>query len=141
MARQSKRQVAETPLWSINKVVNVASSHGDDTTDQIRALFRHEGRVIALFVSQKYLRGMVIGHRVGESREHGRLGIGRKGGRVEAKVSNRIYLEDRIAGDIPGNRVSGAGSSGGVVKSRRRILRAFFKAWPSRFLPYQESGE
>ena len=26
MARQSKREVAETPLWSVNKVVNVASS-------------------------------------------------------------------------------------------------------------------
>ena len=55
-------------------------------------------------MSQAYLRGMVIGHRVGESRERGRLGIGRKGGRVEAEVSNRIYREDRIAGDIPGNR-------------------------------------
>ena len=67
-------------------------------------LFRNEGRVVALFVSQEYLRGMVIGHRVGESRERGRLGIGRNGGRVETKVSNRIYLEDRIAGNIPGNR-------------------------------------
>ena len=26
MARQSKREVGETPLWSVNKVVNVASS-------------------------------------------------------------------------------------------------------------------
>ena len=60
--------------------------------------------MIALFVSQEYLGGMVIGHRVGESRERGHLGMGRKGGRVEAKVSNRIYLEDRIAGIIPGNR-------------------------------------
>ena len=42
-------------------------------------LFRHEGRVIALFVSQEYLRCMVIGHRVGESRERGRLGIGSEG--------------------------------------------------------------
>ena len=25
MARQSKREVAKTPLWSVNKVVNVAS--------------------------------------------------------------------------------------------------------------------
>ena len=40
-----------------------------------------------------------------------------------------------------GGGVSGAGSSGAVVESRRRILRAFFKAWPSRFLLYQESGE
>ena len=55
-------------------------------------------------MSKECLRGMVIGHRVGESRERGRLGIGRKGGRVEAKVGDRIYLEDRIAGIIPGNR-------------------------------------
>ena len=81
------------------------------------ALFRHEGRVIALFVSQEYLRGMVIGQRVGESRERSRLGIGRTGGRVEAKVSNRIYLEDRIAGDIPGDR----GFRCGVVRRCSRI--------------------
>ena len=85
---------------------------------------------------------MVIGHRFGENRERGRLGIDRKWGRVEAKVGNRIYLEDRIAGgNRGGGGVSGAGSSGAVVESRRRILRAFFKAWPSRFLLYQESGE
>ena len=51
-------------------------------------------------------------------------------------MSNRIYLEDRIAGDIPGTGASGAGLSGAVVESRRIILRAFFKARPSRFLPY-----
>ena len=81
-----------------------------------------------LFLSQKYLRGTVIGHRFGESRERGRLGIGRKWGRVEAKVSNRIYLEGRIAGDIPGTGASGAGFLGAVVESRRISLRAFFKA-------------
>ena len=70
-----------------------------------------------LFLSQKYLRGTVIGHRFGESRERGRLGIGRKWGRVEAKVSNRIYLEDRIAGDIPGDR----GFRCGVVRRCNRI--------------------
>ena len=43
-------------------------------------------------------------------------------------MSNRIYLEDRIAGDIPGTGASGAGFSGAVVQSRRIILRAFFKA-------------
>ena len=102
MARRSKREVAKTPLWSVNKVVNVVV-HGDDATDHIRALFRHEGRV--------------IGHRVGESREHGRLGIGRKGGRIEAKVSNRIYIEDRIAGDIARNR----GFRCGVVGRCNRI--------------------
>ena len=108
----------EPPLWSVNKVVNVGVVHGDDATDQIRALFRHEGRVGALFLSQKYLRGMVIGHRFGESRERGRLGIGRKWGRVEAKVGNRIYLEDRIAG---GNRGGGRGFRCGVVGRCSRI--------------------
>ena len=67
-------------------------------------------------MSQEYLRGMVIGDRVGESREHGRLGIGRKRVR-KAKVSNRIYLKDRIAGDIPGNR----GFRCGVVGRCNRI--------------------
>ena len=55
-------------------------------------------------MSQKYLWGVVIGHRIGESRERGRLGVGRRGVRVEAKVSDRIYLDERIAGIIPGNR-------------------------------------
>ena len=41
---------------------------------------------------------MVVGHRSGEGEEHGRLGIGRKGVRFEAKVGDRVYLEDRIAG-------------------------------------------
>ena len=79
MARQSKREVAKTPLWSVNKVVKVASSMV--TMQPIRSgPCSGMRRVIALFVSQEYLRGMVIGHRVSESREHGRLGIGRKGG-------------------------------------------------------------
>ena len=60
---------------------------------------------------------MVIEHRVGESREHGRLGIGRKGSRIEAKVSNGIYIEDSIAGDISGDR----GFWGGVVGRCNRI--------------------
>ena len=57
-------------------------------------------------------------------------------------MGNRIYLEDRIAGGNRGGAgVSGAGSSGAVVESTRRILRAFFKAWTSRCLLCQESGE
>ena len=47
---------------------------------------------------------MVIGHRFGESRERGRLGIGGEWGRVEAEMSNRIHLEDRVAGVIPWDR-------------------------------------
>ena len=41
---------------------------------------------------------MVVGHRSGEGEEHGRLGIGRKGVRYEAKVGDPVYLQDRIAG-------------------------------------------
>ena len=116
MARQSKREVAETPLWSVNKVVNVASSMV--TMPPIRSGPCSGMRGASSRCScQEYLRGTVIGHRVGESRERGRLDIGRKGGRVEAKVSNRIYLEDRIAGDIPGNR----GFRCGVVGRCSRI--------------------
>ena len=70
----------------------------------MRALFRYERRVNALFLGQKYCWGVVVGHRIGESRERGRLGVGRRGARVEAEVSERIYPEDRIAGIIPGNR-------------------------------------
>ena len=57
-----------------------------------------------LFLAQKYLWGVVVGHRIGESRERGRLGVGKRGVRVEAKVSDRVDLEDRIDGIIPRNR-------------------------------------
>ena len=66
-------------------------------------MFRYEGCVKALFLCQEYLGGVVVGHRSGVSEEHGRLGIGRKGVRFEAKVGDRVYLEDRIAGGT-GNR-------------------------------------
>ena len=68
------------------------------TTPPVRALFRYEGCVKALFLSQDYLGGVVVGHRSGGSEEHGRLCIGRKGFRFEAKLGDRVYLEDRIAG-------------------------------------------
>ena len=59
--------------------------------------------VKALFLCQEYLGGVVVRHRSGVSEEHGRLGIGREGVRFEAKVGDRVYLEDRIAGGT-GNR-------------------------------------
>ena len=104
MARQSKREVAKTPLWSVNKVVNVASSMVTMPPIRSGPCSGMRGASARCSLSQKYLRGMVIGHRFGESRERGRLGIGRKWGRVEAKVSNRIYLENRIVCGIPWNR-------------------------------------
>ena len=47
---------------------------------------------------------MVVVHRTGESRELGHLGVGARRVRVETKVGDRVYLEDGIAGVIPGNR-------------------------------------
>ena len=73
----------------------------------------------APFLDQKYLWGVFVGHRIGESRECGRLGVGRRGVCVEAEVSERIYLEDRIAGIIPGNR----GFRWGVTE-RRGVVAA-----------------
>ena len=88
-------------------------------------MFRYEGCVKALFLCQEYLGGVVVGHRSGVSEEHGRLGIGRKGVRFEAKVGDRVYLESPAA---QGTGVSGVGFGGGTGMSRRRISRAFSKA-------------
>ena len=84
---------------------------------------------------------MVIGHRVRESRERGHLGIGRKGGRVEAKVSNRIYLEDRIAGDIPGNRGFRCGVVGRCSRISAKNFAGVLSGLTQQILPYQELGK
>ena len=64
----------------------------------------YERRVNARFLGQKYLWGMVVGHRIGESRERGCLGVGTRRVRVETEVGDRVYLKDRIAGAIAENR-------------------------------------
>ena len=51
--------------------------------------------------------GIVVGHRVGESRECDRVSIGQDGSRIEANVSERINLEDSVTNMIHGNRVFG----------------------------------
>ena len=96
-ARQLNRDVAETPLWSDNKVVNVASSMV--TTPPIRS-----GPCSGMRVRQC----AVLGPRVPRGR--GRrapkrwrrrawpIGYWQEGVRFEAKVGDRVYLEDRIAG-------------------------------------------
>ena len=43
-------------------------------------------------MGQKYLCGVVVGHRIGENRGCGRLGIACIGSRNEANVSDRINL-------------------------------------------------
>ena len=129
-ARQFNRDVVETPLWSDNRVVNVASSMvttPDDAADQIRSLFGYEGRVNARSLSQKYLWGVVVGHRIGVSPERGHLCVGARGVRVETEMGDWVYFENRIVGS--------------VIVARRRISRACSKACPRRFWPHQESGQ
>ena len=100
-ARQLNRDVVETPLWSDNKVVNVASFMV--TTPLIKPGPCSGMRGASMRCSwAKNTSG--VGHRIDESRERDRLGVGRRGVRVEAKVCDRIDLEDRIAGVLPGNR-------------------------------------
>ena len=43
-------------------------------------------------MGQKYLCGVVVGHRIGENRGCGRPGIACFGGRIEANVGDRINL-------------------------------------------------
>lgn len=61
----------------------------------------------ALIVGQQYLRVTVVGYRVGERRELGRAGNGNaRSDRVEAKMGDRVDLEDRIFGLISYRRVA-----------------------------------
>ena len=43
-------------------------------------------------MGQKYICGVVVGHRIGENRGYGLLGIACIGGRIEVNVSDRINL-------------------------------------------------
>ena len=60
---------------------------------------------------------MVVGYGIGESRERGYLGVCARRVRVEMELGDRVYLEDRIAGVIPGNR----GVQGGVLERRGNV--------------------
>ena len=61
-----------------------------------------------------------VGHQIGESRERGRVGIGRVGGSIEANVSDRINIKGRVAINsvIHGNR---GVRQYGVTKRRNRL--------------------
>ena len=100
-ARQLNRDVVETPLWSDNKVVNVASSMV--TTPLINS-GPCSGMGGASMRTQKYLWGVVVGYRKSVSRESGRLGAGARAVCVEAEMGDGVYFEDRIASVIPRDR-------------------------------------
>ena len=55
-------------------------------------------------MGQNYLWDIVVGHQISENRERGRVGIGWSGGRIEAKVSDRINFEDGAASVMYGER-------------------------------------
>ena len=61
--------------------------YGDDVADQIGALFGHEGRINTFSVGQTFLCRIVVGHRIGESRDCGRLGKA-----VLETVSRRLWV-------------------------------------------------
>ena len=98
------RDVAETPLASDSNVVNRGVVHGNYAADPIETFFRHEGLISTFSVGQRYVWDIVVGHRVGESRECSHLGIGWIGSRIEANVSKRINLKDNVIKVVHGNR-------------------------------------
>ena len=74
-------------------VVNVASSKMTAPLIKLGPyLVQARGRINTFSMGQKYLYGVVVGHRIGENRGCGRPGIACIGGRIEANVGDRINL-------------------------------------------------
>lgn len=114
--------------------------HGDDAAYHTRALRKHERRVNTLIVGKKYLWGMIVGHQIAKSQENGSMGIGCRGARVKAKVNDRIYLENRIAAFISGNRGVHCGVIGGALVFLGRIsLERVLGRDPVDFCSHQEA--
>ena len=84
---------------------------------------------------------MVVGHRIGGSRERDHLGVGARGVRVEAEVGDWSTSKTVSPASSVGAGVPGVGCEGGAVVFRRRISWACSKACPRRFLPHQKSGQ
>lgn len=72
--------------------------------NQLGTLFVYELLVDALCMSLRCLRGMVIGHRIGESRHRSRVGGSFSRGNSEAKLCDWIDLDGGITSAIYGNR-------------------------------------
>ena len=121
-ARQLNRDVVETPLWSDNKVVNVAASVV--TTPPIRSgpCSGMRGASMRCTWAKRTSGAWSSGTESVKAESVAVLGVGRRGVRVKAKVSDRIYLEDRIAGIIPGNR----DFRGGVTERRGGVPAKYF---------------
>ena len=101
--RQLNRDVVEAPLWSDNNIVNVASSIV--TTPPIRSEPGSGMRDASMPWSwAKSTSGAWSSGTKSVKAESVSIWVLAEGGSVSRKVSDRIYLEDRVAGIIPGNR-------------------------------------
>ena len=78
--------------------------YDDDTAGHVWALFGCMRGASTPCVCQACLWGIVVGHRIVESREGGLVSIGWVGGRIETDVRDRINLENSVADGIHGNR-------------------------------------
>ena len=81
--------------------------HGDDAVDPIGALFRREECINTSNLGQTHLRGIVVGHRIGESRERDRVGVDCNGAVSRRMCVTGSTSEESVATVIHGNRVSG----------------------------------
>ena len=72
--RQLNRDIAEVPRVSDRNVVNVASSKMTAPLIKL-GLVQARGRINTFSKGQKYLCGVVVGHRIDENRGCGRPGI------------------------------------------------------------------
>ena len=72
-------------------VVNVASSMMTAPLIKLGPC-QARGCINTFSMGQKYLCGVVVGHRVGENRWCGRPGIACIGGRIEENIGDRVNL-------------------------------------------------
>lgn len=100
-ARQLNRDVAKTPPHIDNRVVNMAPSIVTPRLIKSGSCSGMRGTLTRSSWSNGMLGAWFVWYRISESRELGRAKSGRKGSRVEAKVSQRIDLEYRAIGIFP----------------------------------------
>ena len=140
-ARQLNRDVVETPLWSANKVVNVASSIV--TTPPIRSGPCSGIRGASMRCSwAKSTSGAWSSGTESVKAESVAVWVLAEGG----SVSRRREVTGSTSKTVSPvssreTEVSSVELLSDAVVSRRRIFRTCSKAYPSKFWPHQNSGE
>ena len=132
-ALQSNRDVVETPLWSDNKVVNVASSMVTTPLIKSGPCSGTRGASMREFWAKSTFGAWSSGTEKVKA-ESAVIWVLAKGG----SVSRRRWVTGSTSKTVSpvlsrGTGVSGGGFESGAVMSRRRISRACSKACPSRF--------